>query len=141
MSDRSNHRNGLTVRDVMTPAPVTVPPGETIRGVVRRMNEHRIGAVLIGIDDALVGIFTERDQLIQYEMNVAGRLLNRALVPGAPHDGPDIAWAVRYSPLDAVGGDYYDFVAPDDRHIGVLIADASGHSVAAAMVAIMARIA
>lgn len=84
---------------------------------------------------------SERDRLMQYQLQVAGRLLNRALLPKSPPDGPDMAWAVRYSPLDALGGDYYDFVNYDADHVGVLIADAAGHSVPAAMVAVMARIA
>lgn len=83
----------------------------------------------------------ERDRQIQFQLKVAGELLTRALLPSGPFDGPSLSWAVRFSPLDALGGDYYDFVAPDERYLGVLIADASGHSVPAAMVAVMARIA
>src|SRR5205823_6808806 len=74
-------------------------------------------------------------------LKVAGRLMNRLLLPGAPPDWPELAWAVHFRPLDPLGGDYYDFAQPDGRHLGVLIADASGHSLPAAMVAIMARIA
>jgi phosphoserine phosphatase RsbU/P len=84
---------------------------------------------------------SERDRTMQYQLQIAGRLLNRALLPKSPPDGPDLAWAVCYSPLDALGGDYYDFVNHDAHSLGVLIADASGHSVPAAMVAVMARIA
>ncbi len=84
---------------------------------------------------------SERDRTMQYQLQVAGRLLNRALLPKSPPDGPELTWAVRYSPLDALGGDYYDFVNHDEHNVGVLIADAAGHSVPAAMVAVMARIA
>ncbi len=84
---------------------------------------------------------SERDRAMQYQLQVAGRLLNRALLPKSPPDGPELAWAVRYSPLDALGGDYYDFVNHDANNVGVLITDAAGHSVPAAMVAVMARIA
>lgn len=83
----------------------------------------------------------DRDRQMQLQLKVAGQLLNRALLPCGPFDGPGLTWAVRFAPLDSLGGDYYDFVAPDRRYLGVLIADASGHSVAAAMVAVMARIA
>jgi len=83
----------------------------------------------------------DRDRQMQLQLKVAGQLLNRALLPCGPFDGPGLTWAVRFAPLDSLGGDYYDFVAPDARYLGVLIADASGHSVAAAMVAVMARIA
>ena len=46
-----------------------------------------------------------------------------------------------HSSLLRLGGDYYDLADPGPGRIGVFIADAAGHSVAAAMVAVMARIA
>jgi sigma-B regulation protein RsbU (phosphoserine phosphatase) len=227
----------LKVREVMSHDPITVPPTEPLQAVIRRMVEHHIGAVLVGRDGIVTGIFTERDllritpdaphgwraspvadwmtrnphtispdvgweeaavlleglhirhlpvvengravgilsarqliafraehqdrlvaertrelelltqemaqreRLTQRSLKVAGRLMNRLLLPGAPPDWPEIAWAVHFRPLDPLGGDYYDFAQPDGRHLGVLIADASGHSLPAAMVAIMARIA
>src|SRR5439155_24634197 len=48
---------------------------------------------------------------------------------------------IHYAPLDPLGGDYYDFAVSGDRQLGLLIADASGHSIPGAMVAIMARFA
>ncbi len=81
---------------------------------------------------------SERDAEMRMHMTVAGRLQER-LLPGAPPDCPEIVFAAHYMPLDPLGGDHYDFATPDDRHVGVLIADASGHSIPAAMVAIMAR--
>jgi sigma-B regulation protein RsbU (phosphoserine phosphatase) len=48
---------------------------------------------------------------------------------------------MHYAPLDPLGGDLYGFARPDDDHLGVLIADASGHGIPAAMVAIMTRLA
>jgi serine phosphatase RsbU (regulator of sigma subunit) len=227
----------LRVRQVMSPDPVMVSPGESLQEVIRLMARHRIGGVLVGQNGAVQGIFTERDllriaadaphgwrqqpiadwmtrdphtigpdtgweeavalmerlhvrhlpvvergsiigivsarQLIarrtdhlnrmveerthelqrltaqllerdgqtQRNLRVAGRLLNRFLLPGAPAGWPELSWAVHFRPLDPLGGDYYDFAQPDGRHLGVLIADASGHSIPAAMVAIMARLA
>jgi sigma-B regulation protein RsbU (phosphoserine phosphatase) len=46
---------------------------------------------------------------------------------------------VHFAPLDHLGGDYYDIACPDQDHLGFLIADASGHSIAAMMVAIISR--
>lgn len=83
----------------------------------------------------------DRDRQSQRNMTLAGRLLNRLLLPKAPPSWPEWSWSVHFRPLDPLGGDYYDFALPDERHLGVLIADASGHSLPAAMVAIMARIA
>lgn len=83
----------------------------------------------------------ERDRALQDQMRLAGRLLERALLPQQPPSGANVDWAIRYAPLDSLGGDYYDFVNMPDGSVGVLVADAAGHSVAAAMVAVMARIA
>jgi sigma-B regulation protein RsbU (phosphoserine phosphatase) len=61
--------------------------------------------------------------------------------PEAPPDWPEVAWGVHYEPLDPLGGDLYAFARPDDDHMGVLIADASGHGIPASMVAILTRLA
>ena len=53
--------------------------------------------------------------------------------------GLDIA--ARYSPMTSVAGDFYDFIPVDDKHLGVFVADVSGHGVPAALVASMLKIA
>jgi sigma-B regulation protein RsbU (phosphoserine phosphatase) len=82
-----------------------------------------------------------RETEIVQNLRAAGRLQTRLLLPQSPPDWPELGWAVHYAPLDHLGGDYYDFARPDPDHIGVLIADASGHSIAASVVAVMTRIA
>src|SRR5205823_2543496 len=82
-----------------------------------------------------------RDAEMMYNLRAAGRLQNRLLLPTAPPDWPELRWGVHYAPLDHLGGDLYDFAHPGPDHLGFLIADASGHSIPAAMVAIMSRIA
>ncbi len=81
-----------------------------------------------------------RDQETLHNMRAAGRLLTK-LMPQSPPTWPEFDWNVHYAPLDELGGDYYDFAEPDGVHQGFLMADASGHSIAAAMVAIMTRVA
>jgi sigma-B regulation protein RsbU (phosphoserine phosphatase) len=49
--------------------------------------------------------------------------------------------AARYLPMSSVAGDFYDFIVADDRHLGILIADVSGHGLPAALVASMLKIA
>jgi serine phosphatase RsbU (regulator of sigma subunit) len=80
-----------------------------------------------------------RDAEMLYNLRAAGRLQNRVLLPQAPPDWPDLRWSIHFAPLDHLGGDYYDFAAPTPDHLGFLIADASGHSIPAALVAILAR--
>jgi phosphoserine phosphatase RsbU/P len=82
-----------------------------------------------------------RDSEMNHYMRAAAKLQQKVLLPHAPPDWPEISLGVHYAPLDPLGGDYYDFAQPDDDHLGILIADASGHSIPAAMVAVMARFA
>jgi len=49
--------------------------------------------------------------------------------------------AARYAPMSAVAGDFYDFLGVDERHIGILVADVTGHGVPAALIASMLKIA
>jgi len=51
------------VRDIMVGSPVTAAPDTRIVEVVRLMNAHRIGAVVVAEEGRPVGIFTERDVL------------------------------------------------------------------------------
>ncbi len=47
----------------------------------------------------------------------------------------------RYIPMTSVAGDFYDFIIQDDRHVGILIADVSGHGLPAALIASMLQVA
>jgi serine phosphatase RsbU (regulator of sigma subunit) len=49
--------------------------------------------------------------------------------------GLDIA--ARYLPMSSVAGDFYDFMVVDEKHIGILIADVSGHGLSSALIASM----
>ena len=82
-----------------------------------------------------------RDAELRHNLRTAGRLQKRLLLPRKPPDWPELRWGMHYAPLDHLGGDYYDLAEVDSEHLGILIADASGHSIAAGMVAIMSRIA
>jgi serine phosphatase RsbU (regulator of sigma subunit) len=112
----------------------------TSRDLMARTNEHLNQAVeertqeLRRANERL----RERDNELRVHMNVAGKIQSR-LLPKKPPSLPEIDLAAHYEPLDPLGGDYYDFSRPDDRHLGILIADATGHSIPAALIAIMAR--
>ncbi|NND37805.1 MAG: cyclic nucleotide-binding/CBS domain-containing protein [Gammaproteobacteria bacterium] len=53
--------SGETVRSLVTRMPVISRPDATIREVARKMVEERVSAMLIGGDDGLQGIVTDRD--------------------------------------------------------------------------------
>lgn len=153
------------IERVMTREPITIPPEAGWEQAVALMERRHIRHLPVMESDKVIGIISarqlmarrtdhldqlvqrrtrelsERDALLQQQLKLAGGLLERALLPQQPPAAADLAWAVRYAPLDSLGGDYYDFVTDRRDALGVLIADAAGHSVAAAMVAVMARIA
>ncbi len=99
-----------------------------------RLVEERTRELNRAIEEVLA-----RDAELRYNLRAAGRLQTQILLPSEPPDWPELRWGIHYAPLDHLGGDYYDLARPDPAHIGFLIADASGHSIPAAMVAIMSR--
>jgi acetoin utilization protein AcuB len=54
----------VTVRQVMTPAPITVSPDTTAYEATRLMLTHRVGCLPVMNDETLVGILTRSDLLI-----------------------------------------------------------------------------
>jgi sigma-B regulation protein RsbU (phosphoserine phosphatase) len=61
-----------------------------------------------------------------------------------PHSIPKLAGldiAAHYLPMTSVAGDFYDFIQIDDKHIGILIADVSGHGLPSALIASMLQVA
>jgi phosphoserine phosphatase RsbU/P len=61
-----------------------------------------------------------------------------------PHEIPKITGleiAARYLAMSSVAGDFYDFIVVDEKHIGILIADVSGHGLPAALIASMLKVA
>jgi serine phosphatase RsbU (regulator of sigma subunit) len=61
-----------------------------------------------------------------------------------PHSIPKLAGleiAANFLPMTSVAGDFYDFIHIDDKHIGILIADVSGHGLPSALIASMLQVA
>lgn len=103
---------------------------------LNRRVEARTREVQTAYDELLA-----RDAELRHNLRVAGRLQQRLLLPRKPPEWPELRWGIHYAPLDHLGGDYYDLALAGPDRLGILIADASGHSVAAGMVAIMSHIA
>jgi sigma-B regulation protein RsbU (phosphoserine phosphatase) len=77
---------------------------------------------------------------IQKELETARQIQMSILPSEIPQiEGLDIA--ARYVPMTSVAGDFYDFIVVDEKHIGILIADVSGHGMPAALIASMLKIA
>ena len=79
-------------------------------------------------------------QTIQSEMNTARQIQLSILPREIPAiKGLDIS--ARYLPMTSVAGDFYDFIAIDEKRIGILVADVSGHGMPAALISSMLKIA
>jgi len=77
---------------------------------------------------------------IQNEMETARQIQLSILPREIPViQGLDIA--ARYIPMTSVAGDFYDFIVVDEKRIGILVADVSGHGMPAALISSMLKIA
>ena len=77
---------------------------------------------------------------IQKELELAQRI-QLSLLPGTCPSTDAFEIAARYVPMKSVAGDFYDVIAADADHVGLLIADVSGHGVPAALIASMVKMA
>lgn len=52
---------------------------------------------------------------------------------------PEYDIDVYYSPMETIGGDFYDFINISDEEVGIVVGDVSGHGIEAALVMSMAK--
>jgi phosphoserine phosphatase RsbU/P len=82
----------------------------------------------------------ERLLAINKELEIARRIQSFTLPQGVPSlVGFEIV--ARYVPMSAVAGDFYDFLCVDEKRVGILVADVTGHGVPAALIASMLKVA
>ena len=77
---------------------------------------------------------------IENELEVA-RQLQFSILPTAIPDVRNLRIAVAYRPMTAVAGDFYEFIPVDQKRVGFLVADVTGHGVPAALIASMIKVA
>ncbi len=77
---------------------------------------------------------------IQKELETA-RQIQFSILPDEIPKNKGLDIAARYIPMTSVAGDFYDFIVVDDKRLGILIADVSGHGMPAALIASMLKIA
>jgi serine phosphatase RsbU (regulator of sigma subunit)/anti-anti-sigma regulatory factor len=80
----------------------------------------------------------EQAETIQADLRRAA-LIQRALLPQAAPETPGLRIHALYRPSEIVGGDLYDVVRLDSRRVVLMIADAAGHGLSAAMLAVLFR--
>jgi phosphoserine phosphatase RsbU/P len=109
-----------------------------------RLLGHLAFAVLLlsfGYVAVQISFANERRLLsIEDELAVARRL-QLSILPGRIPEMCNLRIAVAYQPMTAVAGDFYEFIPVDDKHVGLLVADVTGHGVPAALIASMIKMA
>lgn len=91
---------------------------------------------------ALSRFFTRTRQLAAIDKELeAARQIQSSILPRELPSATGIDIAIRYEPLAAVAGDFYDVVPAGGGAVSVLLADVSGHGVPAALIASMVKVA
>ncbi len=76
---------------------------------------------------------------INNELEMARKIQLSILPRDTPKiDGLEVV--ARFIPMTSVAGDFYDFIVVDEKHVGILIADVSGHGLPAALIASMLQV-
>jgi phosphoserine phosphatase RsbU/P len=73
-----------------------------------------------------------RRERLKRDLEIAA-LVHKNILPTSFPDMPNFQFAAMARPAREIGGDLYDVIAIDDDHVGIVIADASGKSVQAAI--------
>ncbi|MGE3767963.1 MAG: PP2C family protein-serine/threonine phosphatase, partial [Kofleriaceae bacterium] len=73
----------------------------------------------------------QRERL-ERDLRVA-RQIQRSLLPASVPSVPGLDFAVHYEPAYQIGGDFYDFIWHDPKHLGLAIGDVSGKAISAAL--------
>jgi len=78
-------------------------------------------------------------QAVNHELEMA-RHIQLSILPGRAPDLPGLTVAARYLPMTTIAGDYYDYLPVDEKHLGILVADVSGHGAPSALITSMLKI-
>lgn len=55
----------MQIKEVMTKTPHYVDPGTTVREIAEKMRDEECGAILVGENDRLTGVVTDRDIVLR----------------------------------------------------------------------------
>lgn len=87
---------------------------------------------------ALDQLETRKREMVR-ELALASELQKSLLPKKFPTDIP-FNFTHKYVPHEYVGGDFFDVIKIDDKRVGIIIADASGHGASAACIIAMLKI-
>ena len=85
---------------------------------------------------ALQLVFTNERRLLSVEKELAiAREIQTSILPSGVPEINNLCISAAYRPMTAVAGDFYEFIPVDQKRVGILVADVSGHGVPAALIA------
>jgi len=91
---------------------------------------------------ALEILFTNERRLLSIETELEmARQIQFSILPARVPELENLRIAASYHPMTAVAGDFYQFVRSDNNHLGILVADVSGHGIPAALISSMIKVA
>jgi serine phosphatase RsbU (regulator of sigma subunit)/anti-sigma regulatory factor (Ser/Thr protein kinase) len=142
--DRSPHP-----RDADHAVTITFRPFRDGRGAVHGIVEHieeanKLDTMRFDIeqrsrilDDATTRLRKQRQDLDE-ELDLA-RQVQQSIMPQTPPRFDGLRMALTYHPIEAVGGDLYDFIPFSKEKLGLFIGDASGHGLASSLVSTISK--
>jgi sigma-B regulation protein RsbU (phosphoserine phosphatase) len=92
----------------------------------------------ITVENTLYRQLEQKNKLIEEELYTA-RLIWEHLLSIPPIYSSSIRFETFFKPSAQLGGDFYDVIQIDEIHIGVLIADVSGHGVSSSLITAMLK--
>jgi phosphoserine phosphatase RsbU/P len=91
---------------------------------------------------ALEMMFDNERRLLSIETELeTARQIQSSILPAGVPEVNNLRIAAAYHPMTAVAGDFYLFVPVDANHLGILVADVSGHGIPAALICSMIKVA
>jgi len=91
---------------------------------------------------ALKILFTNERRLLSIETELeTARQIQSSILPATVPEVENLRIAASYLPMTAVAGDFYQFIRSDENHLGILVADVSGHGIPAALISSMIKVA
>jgi sigma-B regulation protein RsbU (phosphoserine phosphatase) len=101
------------------------------------------GALLFSLGYvALEIMFSNERRLLAIETELeTARQIQSSILPASVPELAKLRIAAAYYPMTAVAGDFYQFVQSDKNHLGILVADVSGHGIPAALISSMIKVA
>ncbi len=88
--------------------------------------------------DEKVGVIKRQNEELLISLNSA-RKVQKSLLPAEMFRIEGVEFESAFFPCEAIGGDFYDIFRIDEEHVGLFIADVSGHGLPSAMITIFLK--